>query len=488
MDKGRQSQYCLKGDLCFTPVQSDMNFSFDESNLRNRSSALPSTGDLSLLSLNAEPAGTAGNGNQEGHGSQPSSSSEATHHDPGSWTYLVNLTATMLPDNQAGSGYKFNQLRNLKDLTRNSNSEVIVQEFDAGTGMLERYELAHGEIHNFQPVKSAGTAADLQSLLAAAPRGGQLALINEAHGNGDLGFEGDAGKLSVNDFERAIKTGLASTGRTSLDVLSMDSCLMANVQVLCKVSGLAKNVVASELEEFSSVALSETPPATVFDMQPIDQYLSAMLQKPPQSGREAADEMLSVSAKSCDALAPTQEGCGTPTLAIYNPEAAPESERALDQLGTELQLAIKDPGAKKAVDSLIGQIPDVSIVSDHLRDVDGFATGVINLIKRGTISDGDHRLQQAAQDVVNADRNLVRAFYVNPKSKIVEIVGQNHLTGLNTFLPGPQFDVRSEAEDMVNLQDSKTLPLQNLLDREIQRSLPDDYSGGWAGFVGTIRR
>lgn len=462
-----------------------MNDSLEQSTLRNRGSAVPAPNELSLFLVSSDQSSPAGRRGSAGQSSDWSGSNQ--QHDPNSWTYLVNLTATLAPENEAGSGYKYNQLANLRALTKNSNSEVIVQQFDAGTRMLMRYEIAHGKINTMQPVASTGTARDLQSLLAAAPRGGHLALINEAHGNGDLGFDGDADKLSVSDFERAVKSGLASSGRTSLDVLSMDSCLMANVQVLDKLSGLAKNVVASELEEFSSVAVSETPVKTNFDMQPIDLYLSEMLKHPPQDGRDAASKILSVSAKSCDASMPKQEGCGTPTLAIYNPQAAHESARALDQLGTELQLAIHDPKAREAVDSLIGQQQDVSQDTDNLRDVDTFAKGVIDLIDHGTIIDGNHNLQQAAQDVLTADHALIGSTYVNPNTRIVQYVGQNHIRGLNTFLPGPDFNVRDAAENIVGPIDAQKLPFNDLLDREVQTSLPDDESGGWAGFVTAMR-
>jgi hypothetical protein len=463
-----------------------MNNSLEHAILRDRGSAATPTNDLSLLSVSSVQSNTAGSRVSDGHGSQPVPEPRSAQQDPNSWTYLVNLTATMVPVNEAGSGYKYNQLVNLRNLTKNSTSTVIVQEFESSTGMLKRYEIAHGQIHTMQPVKSGGTAMDLQNLLATAPRSGHLALINEAHGNGDLGFEDDAGKLSVSDFQRAVKTGLASDGRTSLDLLSMDSCLMANVQVLDKLSGLAKNVVASELEEFSSVAMG-TPSKTNFDMQPIDLYLSEMLKHPPKDGREAANDILSVSAKSCDAFAPKLQGCGTPTLAIYNPQAAHQSALALDQFGTQLQLAIHDAKAKKNVDSLIGQLKDVSEVPDHLRDVDGFAQGVIDLINRGTIKDSNHVLKQAAQNVLTADRDLVRSVYVNPQARIVQYVGQNSIHGLNTFLPGPDFDVRDEAENIVGPVDAKKLPFDDLLNKEVQRSLPDDDSGGWSGFVKAMR-
>lgn len=435
---------------------------------------------LSLLALNEQSADT-----QVSPGSkQPASDSNST--DQNSWTYLVNLTAEMLPDH-AGSVYKYGQLMNLKNLTKNSDSQVIVQEFDPHSWQLKRYEISHGQIQEFKPVKSGGTAQDLQDLLAQAPRSGHLALINEAHGNGDLGFDGDYGKLAISDFQRAIKNGLASTGRSNLDVLSMDSCLMGNVQVLAKLSGLTQNVVASELEETSSVELSHDPPITHYDMQPIDDYLSEMLKQPPKDGREAAAQMLATSSRDCDAQIQTQQGCGTPTLAIYNSQAAPEAERALDKFGAQLQIVTQDANGKKAVDSLAGSMRDVSQNDDHLRDVDDFAGGVIALINKGTIKDSSGGLRQAAQDVLTADGKLVRAQYINPKSPLVSRFGQNSLHGVNTFIPGPDFNIREQAEPIVGGKDAQTLPLPELLNKEIQTSLPDDDAGDWAKFVRSLR-
>lgn len=455
------------------------SWSFEQSGDGSNTIAGTQSDGLSLLSLHTNPS-------VAGERIAQTSSGRSTG-DPGSWTYLVNLTATMFPNNGAGSGYKYQQLMNLKDATKDSGSEVIVQSFDANSGLLNRYEIAHGQIHEYKAIKSAGTAQDLQSLLELAPRTGHLALINEGHGNGDLGFTGDAGDLSVSDFEQAVATGLSHTGRTNLDLLSMDSCLMANVQVLNKLNSLAANVVASELEEFSSVTLGE-PLVTQYDMQPIDKYLLHVLQNPPKDGAQAAADVLSVSARDCDLLAPAQEACGTPTLTTFNHQSASDAERALDQFGTQLELAVKDAATRKTVDSLIGQLHDVSQVGDHLRDVDTFADGIIKLIDSGAIKDQGADLLQAAQAVLKADSALVKSFYTNPNTKIEKVFGlENKLHGLNTFLPGPDFDVRGEAENIVGPKDAQSLPFNVLLDKEIQRSVPDDSSGGWAKFIRAMR-
>jgi hypothetical protein len=445
---------------------------------------------LSLLSVhakNVQPNEGAKHSASYGGDLSAAPISQPAPADSSSWTYLVNLTATMLPPNQAGSGYKFKLLENLKEDTKSSHAEVMVQAFDADTGMLQRYKIAHGQISQFAPVRSLGTYQDLQNLIAQAPKDGHLGLINEAHGNGDVGFDGDAGKYSVSQFGQAIKRGLASNGHAPLDFLSMDSCLMSNVQVLAALSGLTENVVASEFEEFSITALSSVPPETIYDMQPIDQYLSALIKHEPKDGKEAVNRLLSISAKGCDALTRAQDGCGTPTLGVYNLATAPEAERALDDFGKALQLAIKNPSTRRNVDSLIAGLPDVSVAGDHLRDVDGFATGVINLIQSGAVKDGDHRLKQSAEDVLKADKNLVQSLYVNTKARIISLYGNKPIHGLNTYLPGTELDIRADAESIVGSMQAQTLPVNTLLNDEIQSSLPDSPSGGWAGFVKSLR-
>jgi hypothetical protein len=393
----------------------------------------------------------------------------------------------MLPDNGAGSGYKYNQLQSLQNLTIKSNSEVIVQAFDQESGLLKRFEIAHGKIDFLKPVKSAGTARDLQNLVSMAPREGHLALINEAHGNGDLGFMGDADNLSVSHFRQAIKDGLAATGRTTLDVLGLDSCLMANVQALKQMAPLAKNVIASELEEFSNVAFG-TPPTTTFDMQPVEQYLSRMLRYPPQKSEQAAFDMLKTSARRCNSQVLKNGICGTPTLAIYSPGYAVAAERALDQFGTRLTTAMGAPTVKTSIDSLIGKLQDVSEGVDQLRDVDDFATGIIKLTEEGTIKDKDGKLKLAARHVLRADRDLTQLMYVNKSATIVKYIGDAYrLHGVNTFLPGSDFDVREEAENIVGSSKAASLPLNELLNIEIRNSIPDDYSGGWANFLTSLR-
>jgi hypothetical protein len=433
---------------------------------------------LSLLSVHAENiSAIVGTGDSGSRVTEPPAdlNSRSSQPDAGSWTYLVNLTATMLPSNGAGSGYKYSELQKLKDETKTSNAEVMVQEFNADTGMLQRYTIANGAIHNFASVRSAGTYQDLQNLVAQAPKGGHLGLINQAHGNGDAGFDGDAGKYSVAQFGQAIKRGLASSGHARLDFLSMDSCLMSNVQALATLSGLTANVVASEFEELSNTELSSVPPKTLYDMQPIESYLSDMLKHEPKDGKEAVTQLLAVSAKGCDVLAPKDQGCGTPTLGIYNLDTAPAAEHALDNFGAALQTAIKTETVRNDIDSLIAELPDVSIAMDHLRDVDGFA------------KDDNHHLKLAAQNVLKADKNLVHSLYVNRDTTVISLYGNKPIFGLNTYLPGRELDIRSDAGPIVGDRDAQLLPLKTLLNDEIQTSLPDSQNGNWAGFVEMLR-
>lgn len=474
-----------------------MTYSSEQSGLRNHLDTSARNDNLSLLSLTSG-ASAEGPSNREAPArktdTSPSKKNSVTQkQNSESWTYVVNLTTSMLPslgngpDGSAGADYKYSELMKLKGLTKNSNSEVIVQEFDSKTNMLRRFELSQGQIRESKPMKSNGTADDLQNLLSTAPKTGHLALIQEAHGQGDLGFDTDAGRFAVADFQKAVKNGLQATGRSSLDMLSMDSCLMANVQVLAKISGLANRVVASELEEFSSVELSHSPPITQFDMQPISKYLEALLEKPPKDGEEAAETVVSVSAKTCAIEAPKWQTCGTPTLGIYDPSVAPGAEKALNQFGVALQEAAINPVQKLAINGLIDMLPDISEVPDHLRDVDRFTNLVVSLVNQGVIRDPLHQVMNAAQNVLSADRRLKTNFYVNPEARIVKNVGKDNLTGLNTFLPGTKFDVASEAENFMSENTAKSTPTEVLLGREIKRSLPDDYPSGWSNFIKAIR-
>ena len=466
--------------MVYTPEQFDPT---------DRNTVAAASSDLSLLSVS--PQGRSRHLANGEIAATKTHSAEAKQADQ--WTYVVNLTAVMEPAlgpngaGGAGSEYKFNQLMKLANLTKNTNAEVIVQSYNPALNSVDRYELLNGQLHRLATVKSAGLSKDLQNVLALAPKTGHLALIQEAHGNGDIGFETDNGSFSVSNFRQSVKAGLKATGRTSLDVLSMDSCLMGNVQVIAKMSGLAQGVVASELEEFSSVGMSHSPPITQFDMQPIDKYLTAMIKNPPKDGMDAAATIVAVSARSCDNTEASLQTCGTPTLAIYHPEAAPAAEQALDQFGVALQPTIRDRKSAAAIDGLLKRIPEIDENSDHLRDVDTFARGILSLVDKGVIRDQNHRLAQAAQNVLNADQKLVSNFYLNRKARIVQLVGAENLSGENAFIPGPDFDIRSEAEAFNSQFDAQHAPKAQLLDKEILRSLPDDYPSGWSRFVKEMR-
>jgi hypothetical protein len=139
------------------------------------------------------------------------------------------------------------------------------------------------------------------------------------------------------------------------------------------------------------------------------------------------------------------------------------------------------------VDALIGKFPDLSQNGDHLRDVDSFAQGVIGLIDSGQLSDPHRRLRDAAVSSIAADKALVKGAYLNTNSLWAQIVGTQNLHGLNVFLPGANFDIRKEAENLVDIDDAKMMPLNELLDKEIASALPNDSNGGWANFVRTLR-
>jgi hypothetical protein len=156
------------------------------------------------------------------------------------WTYLVNLNASIADPAVPGvwgASFEKQQLQELAGLTENSDSTVIVQArtIQNGKPWVEEYEMSHGQISFKKPHESAGFGKDLTDLIAQAPAGGKLALINQAHGGGSEGLTADrpstdGDRLTLDQFEKAVENGLEKSGHKSLDFLSLDSCIMANGQ------------------------------------------------------------------------------------------------------------------------------------------------------------------------------------------------------------------------------------------------------------------
>jgi len=347
------------------------------------------------------------------------------------WTYLVNLTASVAPvaGGVWGASFEKQQLQELAGLTANSDSTVIVQArtIQNGKPWVEEYEMSHGQINFKKAHESAGFGEDLTDLIAQAPAGGKLALINQAHGGGSEGLTADlAGtkgeSLTLDQFEKAVGNGLEKSGHKSLDFLSLDSCIMANGQAMVTLAPLAGTIVASELPEEAMSAKA--------DGQPLYEFLSSVLKTPVATGKDAAEVMLAQATQVCNDLRAEHKMCGTPDLGIYNTANAPQFEQSFKSFAGALSTAIEDGGNKQAVRNLIEELPTMSRSNE--RDIGAFAHGLLKGLDNGTIrDDANHSLRDATENLLQSNANMLSKRYEQPNTEL-----SNEASGLSVYLPG----------------------------------------------------
>lgn len=362
------------------------------------------------------------------------------------WTYLVDLGATIRVGNDnLGAPHQYSELQNLKDLTSGTQDQVIVQASNGDNNQISMYRIANGQIEDLGVHTSEGFKTDLQSLVSMAPQDGHAALIIGSHGEAGLGLAGDNGAASLTEVSTSVETGLQMSGRTAaLDVLSLDSCLMGSEKSLESLSPLAQTLVASEAVENGG----SSPKAGTFDGQSIYNALSSVLQNPQADGQGVAQQILFESAKDCPVNASI---CGTDTLAVFDGAAGAKFSTALSNFGTELQSAISNSSNRDAVNSIISSTPEVShslntVGDDQLRDLQTFVTSVQKAADGGTIDDPDHRLRDAAAQLVAAQAEYIPDQFNNQSANRDGSNPDNGLHGLSIFLPSDTYDRNQTAK------------------------------------------
>jgi hypothetical protein len=342
------------------------------------------------------------------------------HADGKDWTYLVNLTA-----NLGGSAQK--KLEEMHDrltgLTSDGRSQVIAMVRNQQTGALDIFRFADGkqELLGSKPIE--GSARDIERLLSLAPTDGKVALINQSHGSDAAGIQGDqdVNPLTPGELAGAVRNGLSASGRTKLDTLSLDACLMGNSQALADLSPkdhpIADAIVASEVPEY---------PSQTGGGQEIVAALAAALNRPPANGTDFGRGLIHQSENACRSTRQQSENCGVETLAVYDSSKIPEFTRALSSFGEALSSALETPGNRDAMDKLIGDLQPLGDGLYHLRDLSAFAEGVVQAIGDGHGSikdDPNFTLRSAASAVLATQREMIPAsFDRDPQNHNVSVL------------------------------------------------------------------
>jgi hypothetical protein len=332
--------------------------------------------------------------------------SAAPHTDGKAWTYLVNLTANIDNDGKIqGSIAVFDQLASLTASTKNSDQQIIVQVNERDKNQTDQFKIADGQMTPLAKFCSTTYAGDAAKLVAAAPTDGHLVLINLGHGSAS-GISGDMPGYTapVEDFGDAVQAALKAGGRDKLDALSLDSCDMANPHVLSETARLSDTVVASEVVEWQSG-------------QDIYGTLAAALKHTPADGKAFGLSMVQHSADACRAEDKANV-CGTETIGLYDTTHASDLSASVSHFGEALAHSIDDPQNKATIRELIAKLPDSDFKKSQdftqyseLHDLRSFASGVLDAIKSGRITDLDGGVARGAAQVLQAEYATIRSSY-----------------------------------------------------------------------------
>jgi hypothetical protein len=400
----------------------------------------------------AQTAGAAEYLQKHGLGSKPADVLSPASDAKDEWTVFINLSANVMLDNTGLRIAEQLQERGLIDATRGRRIRIIVQvslnddasnnsigshlayddavhthqeadlppwNSDRDATSVVRFEIADGQKRLLAVERSQGLAADLKNLLKSDPtalKSKHLMLINESHGLAIDGFNGDAGPMSIAEFNAAIADGLQGSGRDKLDIIDFVACQMSNTHALLRMGHLSSLIISSEFPEFAYWETSEL-------LQPITVPLKDLILNTAMQPLDVAHAIQRRSREDCISHAGQRRGpganpwkftCATDTIGVYDPAALQSVTRALNSLGLSLLRASQDAASRDKVQDLVAALPKVYYTSGVLptdnyfydeqhRDLGMFVDVIEDALKAGTIKDTPkHEVAKAVADVQKA--------------------------------------------------------------------------------------
>jgi hypothetical protein len=435
--------------------------------LNQRVSSKKSTGKTDASSASSPSTSTPG---------ADSKAAETGMNPPNEWTVVADLA--ILFDNVGKSGHmgaeeKLHNLQALTDSTKGKPltiiADVLVNDGSDVPGQplsksKKGYEVERVIIHDgketiLPAVPSQGTQKDLQNLieysLKNAPSN-KVALAINAHGLGNQGVEGGMlgrgnGLVPVEDLSSTIQSALKSGGRDKLDLVDLDSCLMAQQGVLQQLAPVTNDLVASEAVETVS-----TNPADI-DGQNLGKWIGDLVQNPSMTGVQLGKQIVAEANQNANGYNFGPDGRdnvqGTRTLTNFDLSQMLEFNDKLNALGVQLTKALADPASRSVIQNQIHLQQNITNDSLLHPDQGGFAAkidlfGFVHQLSVWTsdgngrgIADPDHKLKAALSDMESylQDRNKLLDATHTPVALGIDrkpiIPAYNNLSGLSAYVP-----------------------------------------------------
>jgi hypothetical protein len=326
---------------------------------------------------------------------------------------------------------------------------------------LRRFEIVDGKVVPLPSTQSDGLAKDTQSLVALASKynADHIALIQQAHGTGNLGQIGTAGHASVKELTDAIHNGLAEGGSKfqQLDLLDFDSCFMAEKGVGDACRSVAKYMVASEETEGNAddSAGGQNLPRAIQDL----------IANPKMDGKQLGDSLVAAAKQGADNYV-TFRGTesGVQTLANIDLSQAPQYNQALDKLADNLGRRLTNPEQRQQIECAIQNAKRLGEPDDPLetheeekRDLSSFVRNIQDLVKCGKLQDTDGTLQKDIDQYLSAEKQYVLSNYG-------EKGAYENTGGLSAFLPSDKnlnLQQRAEKDNQLQSLASAVDPLKH---------------------------
>ena len=409
-------------------------------------------------------------------------------------TIVVDMS--ILFDLQGAHGHmgaedKANLLKELKDKTKDHSVSIVLESLTAdgkdvpGASLSTSKEpygaqmivLRDGQEFDISNGKSKGLKGDLQDVLDFALKNQpskNVALAINAHGIGDQGILGgtqenkgrENGRMTASELAGTIKSSLNKAGRDKLDVVDMDSCLMAEMGVLHSMSGVTKQLVASERTE-KVKATPEAPATEQVDGQNLNAWISKVIDNPKMTDAQVAHEI----------VADANQGYrgdvqGADSLVSFDLSHVDEFSDLMNKLGKALSDDSKIPGNADQINKSIDETENFAAAQQYgppmsskeaKYDVKQFMANLQFRLKAKLINDPDGELKQAMENVnhyVDDRSKLITTVHLPYESDRNNLFGPNKQTstGLSIYLPNS--DVRENPSyvkaDMDRLQSTET--------------------------------
>lgn len=385
---------------------------------------------------------------------------------PRQWTMAIDLTASgdvnFNGENvPTGAASKLAQILEMAEKTRDQPITLYVQAVlplpttvgEDGRVHSNRkdqevatYRLEDGQVMLVDQGPTRGFEQDLVELLKRASQRageGNLGLIIQSHGYAAKGLGGDTGEVSLSELEQAITNGLDGSGKTSLDLLNFDSCLMGNLNVVQAMQGEADHLVASAEVE-SAVADA--------DGQNMRTTLGALFDNPDLTPEAFAALSVQLASEGHNGETGNTDldSTGTYTLAHLNVAQYPQLETALDKLGGGLAQLIADTPQRHILAEIMNGIQPFSEGGAMLsgsfsfanRDLGLFLDAIDEEVQNGNLHDTDGSIARLLEDTREALSQVVPQFHGESFDQY------DQMSGLSLFLPDEEhIDVTNLMQD-----------------------------------------